>query len=873
MMEDGMIDVGDRPNIGVLGKYNIVDGLENKFNVCFVENRTHAATDWQAANPLMRCLPNFMLQLTFIIIFTRVFMIILKPIRQPRFVSEAGVVLGPSLLTREAWIATYVHPFEGALLLETMGSLGVTFYMFLVGLEMDLTPIRKMGKTASRVAIAGIILPGCVGMILYQLVRNERPDAPKEGGFFWAIALTVTSFSDLARILSKLKLMSTDLGKMAMTSAVLTDFVSWILLVATVAIVNGHGNFLRIIPTLIFMVICWFVIRPIIFWMIKRINAGREESSMEVQYNEKHVGFILTGVLLCGLVTELCGVHPMFGAFMFGLMIPSSEVGIKIMDKIEDFVVGILLPPVFLVAGLRTNVAFIAAGFRYSLVATVMVVASLIKILSTLLVCLYSKCSFRDSLALGVLMNTKGVIAIIVLHEGRNVKGFDQQTYTWMVIAMLIMTGLVGPVVSFTHKSARHLKHYHRMNLERSKPDTELRVLACLHSSRNLAGLINLLHLSNATRKSPIVVFAVYLVELTGRASAMLIFHDKSNMNDIAGCGNSSRERLEAEHIVHAFESLQNDNRAIAVYPLTAVSSFSTMHEDVRNFAIDKNVAVILLPYHKKPNGIGGWVDESLEHKKVSQHLLANAPCSIAILVDRGLTRHLPLDFEHDSIREIRVAMLFFEGADDREALAYAWRMAGNPGVALTVVRFVPGKDMLETVVDDAEAEVEAEAEANFNDDPEAFSTMFEKDKKKMLDDDYINEFRFRTMHDQSIAYMEKPVNSGDELVSTIKSAYNDFDLYIVGRGYDTKSPLTSGLCDWNEFPEIGLIGDTLISVDSLTSASVLVMQQSAPKATPRPPLVSKNNISCVSKKTVSMDAPRFSNQPFVNHQITHDYL
>lgn len=429
---------------------------------------------------------------------------------------------------------------------------------------------------------------------------------------------------------------------------------------------------------------------------------------------------------------------------------------------------------------------------------------------------------------------------------------------------MLIMTGLVGPVVSFTHKSTRHLKQYHQMNLERSKPDTELRVLACLHSSKNLAGLINLLHLSNATRKSPIVVFAVYLVELTGRASAMLIFHDKSKMNVTPGSGNSSRERLEAEHIVHAFESLENDNRAVVVHPLTAVSPFSTMHEDISNFAIDKNVAVILLPFHKKPNGIGGWVDESLEHKKVSQHLLANAPCSIAILVDRGITRHLPLDFEHDYIREIRVAMLFFEGADDREALAYAWRMAGNPGVALTVLRFVPGKGMLETVVDDAEAE------AKFDDNPEALSAMFEKDKKKMLDDDYINEFRFRTMHDQSIAYMEKPVNSADQLVSTIKSAYNDFDLYIVGRGYDTKSPLTSGLCDWNEFPEIGLIGDTLISVDSLTSASVLVMQQSAPKAPPRPPVVSKNNISCVSKKSSTV---RSSNQPFVNHQITHDYL
>ncbi|KAK8654595.1 hypothetical protein V6N13_128554 [Hibiscus sabdariffa] len=247
---------GARPMSGTLGKYNIVGGLENEFN--------------------------------------------------------AGVLLGPTLMHGTEWLALYIHPFDKTLLLETMGSLGVTFYMFLAGLEMDLTPIRKMEKTAYSVAIVGIILPGCGGMILYHLVRNDRKDAPKEGGIFWAITLSITSLPDLAQILSKLKLLSTDLGKTAMTSAVLTDLVSWILLAATVAVVNGQGDYLRIVPTLIFVL--------------------------------------------------------------------------------------------------------------YGLVATVIIVASLIKILSTLLVCTCLKFSFRDSLALGVLMNTKGVIAIIVLHEGRNLK-------------------------------------------------------------------------------------------------------------------------------------------------------------------------------------------------------------------------------------------------------------------------------------------------------------------------------------------------------------------------------------------------------------------------------------------------------------------
>ncbi|KAK8981949.1 hypothetical protein V6N11_037134 [Hibiscus sabdariffa] len=786
---------GARPMSGTLGKYNIVGGLENEFNVCFVQNRTLGLTEWQATSPLMKFLPGFMLQLTLIMALSRLLMTILKPIRQPRFVSEilAGVLLGPTLMHGTEWLALYIHPFDKTLLLETMGSLGVTFYMFLAGLEMDLTPIRKMEKTAYSVAIVGIILPGCGGMILYHLVRNDRKDAPKEGGIFWAITLSITSLPDLAQILSKLKLLSTDLGKTAMTSAVLTDLVSWILLAATVAVVNGQGDYLRIVPTLIFVLVCWGSLLRV---------------SHRVMWRASHVR-----------------------SFHVRTDDTQRRVGTKIMDKIEEFVAGILLPPVFLVAGLRTNIVYISAGYQYGLVATVIIVASLIKILSTLLVCTCLKFSFRDSLALGVLMNTKGVIAIIVLHEGRNLKGFDQQTFTWMVVSILIMACLVGPVVSFTHKSTRHLKQHHRMNLERSKPESELRVLACLHSSKNLSGLINLLHLSNATRKSPIVVFAVYLVELTGRASALLIFHDKSETNDLSA--HPTRE------IARAFESLQNENRAVTVHPLTAVSPYATMHEDVSNFAVDKNVAVILLPYHKKPNGIGGWEDQNLEHKKVSQNLLASAPCSIGILVDRGLTRHLPLESQHDRIRNIRIAMLFVEGSDDREALTYSWRMAGNPRVTLTVVRFVPGKELLESVADD---------------DPETLSAMFENEKEKLLDDDYINEFRFRTMHNQSITYMEKPVNGGDQIVSTITSAHNDYDLYIVGRGYDRQSPLTTGLSDWIEFPEIGLIGDTLVSVDSLMSASVLVMQQSTPVAALIDTSVSQNSISSASNKGLFSD-------------------
>ncbi|XVF73575.1 hypothetical protein PTKIN_Ptkin12aG0213000 [Pterospermum kingtungense] len=841
---------GDRPGNRWIGKYHILGGLDNQFDICFEQNRTSGnTTHWQASNPLLQLLPNFMLQLGIIILLTRVFMFILKPVHQPRFVSEilVGIVLGPSLLSRREWISVHINPFEGTLVLETMGNLGVTFYMFLVGLEMDVTPLQRMGIKAFSVAIAGIIVPGLAGMGLYQILKNHKKNVPSGGGIFWAIALTVTSFSDLARMLSNLKLMYTDLGKTALTSAILTDLASWSLLVIAVSLKTESSRLANVIATVIFVFISLAVIRPIILWTINRTTAG-EESSIQGQLSDKFVCFILTSVLLCGFLTELCGVHSMFGAFMLGLMMPSGELGTKMMDKIEAFIVGILLPPVFLIAGLRTNIRYILSGYYLGFVIIVIVVACFIKIITTLLVGLYLKSPFRDSLALGVLMNTKGVMAIIVLNEGRSAQVFNQQAFTWMMVSILIMTASVGPIVGYTHRSMRHLKQHHPRNLERSKPEEELRVLACLHSSRNLSGLISLLHFSNATKSSPITVFAVHLVELTGRASAMLIFHDKNRMNNVIGNNNPNptREQAEAEQIISAFQSLQRENDAAIVQLLTAVSSYPTMHEDVSNFALDKRVTVILLPFHKKPNGLGGWTDENMQHKQVCENLLEDAPCSIGILVDRGLTRHLPLESHHDRMRKCRIAMIFVQGPDDREALAYARRMAGHPGVVVTVLRFVPGKELLkleERALGNADAHDDNDDD---NDDSEVFSTMFEKEKEKLLDDDYINEFRFRTMHDHSFNYIEKPVNSGDQIVLIIRSAYNDFDLYIVGRGYGMQSPLTYGLSEWNDCPELGVVGETLASADFLTSSgSVLVMQQSAPT----PANVSKKNMSSNSKK------------------------
>ncbi|MBA0574854.1 hypothetical protein Golob_000018 [Gossypium lobatum] len=600
--------------------------------------------------------------------------------------------------------------------------------------------------------------------------------------------------------------MYTELGKTALTAAAVCDLSCWSLLVVAVCIISGRKELHIAIPVMVCMASLWFVLRPFIRKIAKKIS----QRSKDAPIPDNHIYFILSLVLLSSFITELCGAHSMFGAFMLGLMIPSGKLGASIKDKVEEFIVGILLPPTFLIIGARTNFIFIFADVSIGMVLLVILLASLAKIVSTLLVCLYFKCPMRDSLALGVLMNTKGVLALIVLNEGRNMQGFDQQTFTWIMAAILLMTIITGPIVSWTHNSARHLRPYYHRNLERSKPDAPLRVLVCIHSTRNLPGLISLLQNSNATRNSPITVFAAHLVELT-RASAMLIFHDKNKTVDTKI--NTTREKVEAEQIFSAFESFEKDNPAAAVQPLTAVSPYATMHEDVNNFALDKFASIILISYHKRPDGVGGWTDENIEHKQVNQNLLATSSCSIGLLVDRGL---IGVSESQKDMQECHVAMFFIEGPDDREALAYAWRMAGNPRLILTLVRFILGKDVSEL------------GEGVEEDDHEILTTIFEREQQKQLDDDYVNEFRFRTMHDQSIAYVEELVNSSDEIISTINTAYSDFNLYVVGRGHGKACPLIAGLSNWSDSPELGPLGEALVSSDFESPPSVLVVQQSA---------------------------------------------
>ncbi|OWM91464.1 cation/H(+) antiporter 15 [Punica granatum] len=807
--------------------------------VCYAPTMITTNGIWQGDNPLDYSLPLFILQLTLVVITTRAMVYILKPLKQPRVVSEilGGILLGPSVLGRNKKFADSIFPLRSVMVLETMANVGLLYFLFLVGVEMDMGVIRRTGRKALSIAIAGMILPFIVG-IGFSFLLHKSDDSMTQGTYilFLGVALSVTAFPVLARILAELKLINTELGKIAMSSALINDMCAWILLALAIALAENENASLAslwvVLASIGFVLVCIFVVRPVISWMIRRTPEGET-------FSEFYICLILTGVMIAGFVTDAIGTHSVFGAFVFGLVIPNGPLGVTLIEKLEDFVSGLLLPLYFAISGLRTNLGKIVGLHNWGMLVLVIFLGAAGKVAGTLIVTVIYQMPVREGFTLGLLMNTKGLVEMIILNVGKDQKVLDDSTFATMVIVAVIVTGIITPIVSVIYRPGRRFIPYKKRTIQRLRGEGELRILVCIHTPRNVPTIIHLLEASNPTKKSPIGIYVLHLVELTGRASAMLIVHNTRK----SGRPALNRTQAQSDHIINAFENYEHHAGNVTVQPLTAISPYSTMHEDICNLAEDKRAAFIIIPFHKQQTVDGGMEATNPAFRTVNMNVLANAPCSIGILVDRGLSGSARLANQVSH----HVAVLFFGGPDDREALAYAWRMAEHTGISLTVMRFVPGDDVLDSVSVTGPEMPEPG-------DTRVLTVAVDNEKEKHLDDEYINEFRMRNASDETVMYIEKVVNNGEETVAAIRSIDHAHDLFIVGRGQGMISPLTAGLTDWSECPELGAIGDLLASSDFAATVSVLVVQQYIGAGQQNDPIGMP-------------DSPRQSNDQFSNMQ------
>ncbi|MCO5567866.1 hypothetical protein L7F22_021562 [Adiantum nelumboides] len=382
--------------------------------------------------PTHFALPLLIIQITLVLALTRILAVLFKPLHQPRVLAEVigGVLLGPTALGRNKAFLHTLFPRESLTILDTVSSVGLLFYMFLVGLELDLKEIRRSGKTAFIMAFSGIALPFIAGIGVSTILHRSLSLQANFAAFvtFMGVPIAITAFPVLARILAERKLFKTELGKVALPAAAMNDVCAWILLAIGVA-VNGHSKS-PAIPAYVLACAIGYVIFLLV--IVKRgLEWIARRGSKEEDANEIFVCLAMMGVLVAGFTTDAIGIHPLFGAFAYGIMVPKEGKFVRLLvEKIEDFVTVLMLPLFFASSGLKTNLATINNLKSFGFLLLLVVTACVCKVSSTVTAAVSLKIDLRTAFAFGFIMNTKGLVELIVLNIGRDL-GTCGKSYVW----------------------------------------------------------------------------------------------------------------------------------------------------------------------------------------------------------------------------------------------------------------------------------------------------------------------------------------------------------------------------------------------------------------------------------------------------------
>ncbi|XP_042478192.1 cation/H(+) antiporter 20-like [Macadamia integrifolia] len=800
------------------------------FNLTSVKTSSNGA--WQGDSPLNYVFPLLVIQITLVLVIGRFLAFLLKPLRQPNVVAEivGGIILGPSALGRNKTYLHKIFPSWSTPVLESVASIGLLFFLFLVGLELDLNSIRGSGRKAFGIAAAGITLPFVCGIGVAYAVR-ATVQAAKEAGYlqffvFMGVSLSITAFPVLARILAELKLLTTQVGETALAAAAFNDLAAWVLLALAVALAGNNGStggghkspvvcIWVLLSGVAFVVFMMVIIRPVMTWVSRRCSQEQETGD-----NGVYIFLTLVVVLVSGFMTDLIGIHPIFGAFVFGLTIPKEgEFARKLILRIEDFVSGLLLPLYFASSGLKTDVTKINGIEAWGLLVIVIATTCVGKILGTFFAALISRIPARESLTLGVLMNTKGLVELIVLNIGKEKKVLNDEIFAILVLMAIFTTFLTTPIVLAVYKPARVGILMNQRKLQRespSNPKDELRILACVHGPGNAPSLINLVESTRGNNKSPLKLYIMHLVELTERTSS-IILAKRARRNGLPFINRLHKGDSHDGGVTVAFKAYGQLGR-VNVRTITAISALHTMHEDVCHVAEEKRVNMVILPFHKHGRNDGEMENVGHSWRMINRRILKESPCSVAVLVDRSLGDGPKRNIPSPSASVAQgICVFFFGGPDDREALELGGRMAEHPGLRVTLIRFLEGANR-QIMLQPSPGKC---SEKNYS-----FSTaVMVRETERELDEAAVAEFRRRW---EGMAEFTEKVASNDNIVEGVVAIgrSGQYELIIVGKGRFPSTMVAEMAERSAEHPELGPIGDVLASSGHGVVSSVLVIQQ-----------------------------------------------
>lgn len=402
-------------------------------------------------------------QIITIVLVARIFGWIFRKIGQPSVIGEiiAGIVLGPSLF------GLYFPDMKDALFpadslgnLQLLSQIGLILFMFVIGMELDLKVLRNKANEAVVISHASIVIPFALGIGLsYYIYHQFAPPGIEFLSFslFMGIAMSITAFPVLARIVQERGIHKTKLGTIVITCAAADDITAWCILAAVIAIVKA-GSFVSSLYViglaLAYVLAMLFVVKP----FLKRIGvmyAKRDNLKKSI------VAIFLLTLIISAYLTEVIGIHALFGAFMAGAIMPDIPKFRNIfIEKVEDVSVILLLPLFFVFTGLRTEIGLINEPYLWKVTGFIILVAVVGKFLGSALAARFVGQNWRDSLTIGALMNTRGLMELVVLNIGYELGVLSPKVFTMMVIMALVTTFMTGPaldIINFIFKTKDYI--------------------------------------------------------------------------------------------------------------------------------------------------------------------------------------------------------------------------------------------------------------------------------------------------------------------------------------------------------------------------------------------------------------------------------
>ncbi len=437
-------------------------------------------------------------QIVTIILVARLFGWICMKIRQPSVIGEmiAGIVLGPSLLGMYfPEFSAFLFPKESLGNLQFLSQIGLILFMYIVGMELDLSVLRKKAHDAVVISHASIIIPFALGIGLsYFIYKEFAPEGIPFTSFalFIAIAMSITAFPVLARIVQERNLQKTKLGTVVITCAAADDITAWCILAAVIAIVKA-GSFESSIYVILMAIAYVFLMIKIVRPFLKRIGdlqAGKNT------INKPMVAIFFLTLILSAYATEVIGIHALFGAFMAGAIMPeNAKFRTLFIDKVEDVALVLLLPLFFVFTGLRTQIGLLNDSHLWITAGFIILTAVIGKFAGSALTAKFLGINWKESLTIGALMNTRGLMELIVLNIGYDLGVLSPEIFAMMVIMALFTTFMTGPMLDFINFIFKSKKD----EPDSRENDAKYRVLLSFDNPESGSTLLKLAH--DFTRK------------------------------------------------------------------------------------------------------------------------------------------------------------------------------------------------------------------------------------------------------------------------------------------------------------------------------------------------------------------------------------